>query len=52
MHKIKNTVNQKNTDSKVLMMVYNTWNYWVFGLCSSSDILKNFENLVRILNNE
>jgi hypothetical protein len=23
------------------MMVYNTWDYWVFGLCPSSDILKN-----------
>jgi hypothetical protein len=21
-------------------MVYNTWHYWVFGLCPSSDILK------------
>jgi hypothetical protein len=27
----------------VLMMVYNTQNYWVFGLCPSSGIL-NLEN--------
>jgi hypothetical protein len=23
------------------MMVYNTWDYWVFGLCPSSGVLKN-----------
>jgi hypothetical protein len=22
-------------------MIYNTWDYWVFGLCPSSGILKN-----------
>jgi hypothetical protein len=31
---------------RVLVMVYNTENYWVFGFCPSSDILKNAKEQV------
>jgi hypothetical protein len=31
-------------------MVYNTWDYWVFGQCPPSDILKNIKRPQRFGN--
>jgi hypothetical protein len=34
-------VNAYQCSSRIFVTTYKTWNYWVFGLCPSSGILKN-----------
>jgi hypothetical protein len=41
MHAIQLAKSAESSFLRVLMMVYNTQDYWVFGLWPSSDILDN-----------
>jgi hypothetical protein len=41
---IMNIINSLEKFYRVLMIVYNTQNYWVFGLCTSFSILKTREH--------